>query len=175
MGKIAEVAAVSSLATVDDALKEIVQRKVEMETGNRKNRDKLADARRKVMELEAEERAFAEPHERRIAELNQQIETWCNANRDQVLDGESQSRDLIFGRVGWRKTPGKLVIDCGDVMTLDIIKAKSKSIRDKFLEVKTTVKKASLRKLSAAELSEFGARIEAGENFICEPKDVTGN
>ena len=76
-------------------------------------------------------------------------------------------------RSGWRKKPGKLVI-ADEARTIQLIRLRLPEQATTLLQVKTTVNKAALKKLPAAELASVAASIVAvdDEVVITFPKDT---
>ena len=109
----------------------------------------------------------------RVAELGEardRIREYLEEHRGQFE--RPRTRTLHGCKVGWRKKPGKLVI-ADEARTIQLIRLRLPEQARTLLQVKTTVNKAALKKLPAAELASVGAAIAAvdDEKVVSFPKD----
>lgn len=129
------------------------------------------------------------------AELLGKIESFCWANRDELLTGKVKFKQLAYGRVGWAKTPDKfdlsaaLVEGSASSVLLDgVLKAVCAFVNtiatvlwgcpiSTFIDVKVSWNGKAIKKAIEANAIDRELAAEAGfvivegmDTFYCEPK-----
>ena len=90
------------------------------------------------------------------------LEAFCADHRD--VFGKAQSRKLLFGVLGWRKSTAISI----KKTTLEKIKAVLSSAK-RYLHIKETPNKEALAKLTDEQLASVDARRVTKEVFFAEP------
>ncbi|MGA9722689.1 MAG: host-nuclease inhibitor Gam family protein [Candidatus Binatus sp.] len=110
----------------------------------------------------------AAPHLATEEDLTQGLQDWCEANRNELLDGDSKTAKFGNGEVAWRNRPASVTLR-GIEKIIAAIKRRP-SVRTLFLRIKTEVNKESM--LDHPKLAQKipGVTIaSAGEDFIVTP------
>jgi len=96
------------------------------------------------------------------------IEAFATAHRAELKG--SQSRELNFGKLGWRRS-SKVSVKKG---TVDLIKVMFGRAAEQYLHIKESPDKEALAKLTDEQLSKVGARRKRKEEFYVEPFTTEG-
>ena len=109
----------------------------------------------------------------RVAELGEardRVREYLAEHRDQFE--RPRTRALAGCRVGWRKKPGRLVV-ADEARTIQLIRMRMPERAKALVQVRTSLNKAALKKLPAAELASVGASIVAVDDVpvVSVPKD----
>lgn len=103
------------------------------------------------------------------AELNllqKGVQTWCEANRDEITDHKTKTVNLITGEVSWRTRPESVSIKGVDV----VIKALKILKLDRFIRVKEEINKEAILADKNAVKEIKGISIVSGkEDFSIIP------
>lgn len=103
------------------------------------------------------------PTQRQIKELTRRLEAFAAQHRTEF--GKRQSKKLIFGTLGWRKS---VVISVAKT-TLEKIKQVFSKRASRYIHVKESVDKEALAKLMDEQLASISARRKRKEVFFVEP------
>ncbi|MCE5184561.1 MAG: host-nuclease inhibitor Gam family protein [Planctomycetaceae bacterium] len=95
------------------------------------------------------------------------LETFCVANREDF--GDKQSRKLLFGILGWRKST-KIILS--KKTTLQKIKEVFGAAASQYLHIKEKPDKDAIRKLTDEQLKQIDVKRGRGEEFYVEPDQV---
>ena len=109
----------------------------------------------------------------RVAELGEardRVREYLEEHREQFR--KPRTRALAGCKVGWRKKPGRLVV-ADEARTIQLIRMRMPERAKALVQVRTSLNKAALKKLPAAELASVGASIVAVDDVpvIAMPKD----
>jgi phage host-nuclease inhibitor protein Gam len=124
----------------------------------------MNDALAKVKEhYEAE----AQPLKDKAEEMFSGIETWCDANREQLTrGGQVKFAVMKSGEVKWRTRPPKVVIRAADV----VIEALKSLGLTRFVRIKEEINKDAILSEPDAVRAVKGISIGSeGEDFVVEP------
>lgn len=138
-----------------------------------RDRDRLAATMNDgIAKLQQEYAEAAAPLNERIESLQVSVQTWCDANRETITDGNKvKYADFVTGMVKWRINPPKVSVTGMDAV-LALLEANPDLVR--FVRVKKEVNKDAI--LNEPELFTGGAvpgiKISQGaEFFVIEPHD----
>jgi len=124
-----------------------------------------ADAKSLIDEAKAELAQEVEPRKELIDQLTRSLEVFATSNKASF--GKTRSRQMNFGTLGWRKTTS---IGITKKTTIELIRqVLSKAKAAVCINVKETVSKDGLGKLTDEELAELGARRKVKDDFFVEP------
>lgn len=99
-------------------------------------------------------------------ELGERVKTWCNANKDELLTGDSKTANLITGEVSWRLGKPSVV----GKATPELIDRLERFGLHRFVRVKKELDKTAILKEPAAVADIEGVSIKAGvEELIITP------
>jgi len=123
--------------------------------------DRLAAAKR-----EAEERAL--PLKAAIADAQDRISRWCEANRaDLTRGGRTKTVEFTTGAVSWRLRPPRVTVRGGEQAVIDWLQ---ENLDGRFIRTKLELDKEALRSTPDVVPCIPGVKIgSAGEDFIVEP------
>lgn len=133
-----------------------------------------------------------QPISERRAALERQIEEFCSARRDELLEGSAKSLQLTHGKIGWRKSPATVVeLEGGswakhiaaamEAVTTALKRVKligsvaaAALLRIKIdLDKKSALQLYTTAQLTAAQLKRLGLAVQDGEEKISiEPAAV---
>ena len=123
-----------------------------------------AIAKEVIDDAKAEIAAAVAPLHEEIEQLTQSLEAFSANHIDDF--GKAQSRELNFGKLGWRKSTAIAI----GKRTLEFIKEVFGNKRAaQYISVKETVNKETLKLLTDQELASVKARRENKEVFFVEP------
>ncbi|MFA5252786.1 MAG: host-nuclease inhibitor Gam family protein [Phycisphaerae bacterium] len=103
------------------------------------------------------------PLQGKIEQLTQSLEAYAANHIDDF--GKAQSRELNFGKLGWRKSTAIAI----GKRTLEFIKEVFGKRAAQYISVKESVNKETLKLLTDQELASVKARRENKEVFFVEP------
>jgi phage host-nuclease inhibitor protein Gam len=103
------------------------------------------------------------PLQEEIDNLTQSLEAFSANHIDDF--GKAQSRELNFGKLGWRKSTAIAI----GKRTLEFVKEIFGKRAAQYISVKETVNKETLKLLTDQELASVKARRENKEVFFVEP------
>lgn len=120
-------------------------------------------------ELSAVKQRFEEeaaPHADAIKTLSAGVQTWCEANRDELTnDGKVKTANLASGKVSWRIRPPKV-----SLKAIDNVLAALKELKlTRFIRVKEEVNKEAILAEPDAVQHVKGISIHQGEDFVIVP------
>lgn len=111
-----------------------------------------------------------------ITQLEKNLEDFAGFHKEE-FEGESRSKDLTFGRVGYRKSPGKLVTLKG--WTWDRVKDKLDELGlKKWIEKKPSIKKDIIldefrsKAINAEKLALYGMAVDESDQFWYETSEA---
>lgn len=108
----------------------------------------------------------AEPLNARVAELQAGVQTWCEANRDQLTNhGKVKSASFPSGDVQWRLRPPSVAVR-GVEAVLDQLRRLGLK---RFIRTKDEVNKEAVLADPAAVAQVAGLTINQGEDFVISP------
>lgn len=124
-------------------------------------------------DLDAELADLKARYEKRVAPFNEAIEqrtkglqTWCEANRAELLDGDSKTVKFGNGEVAWRMRPASVNLR-GVEKVIEWCRAHRLS---RFLRIKTEINKEAMLADPVKATGIPGVSIaSAGEDFIVTP------
>lgn len=109
--------------------------------------------------------AGAEPHRKRIADLTQGVQVWCEAHRTELLKGDAKTALFPAGEVQWRTRPPRCVIR-GVEAVLDTLRRLGLA---RFIRSKEEINKDAILNEPDAVKGVAGIGIEQGEDFVIKP------
>ena len=119
----------------------------------------IADAKEKAS-------CAAAPSNRSIEDLTRGLQTWCEANRAELLDGHSKTVVFGNGTVAWRARPASITLRNVEKI---IQWLKSRPLLG-FLRMKAEINKEAMLSEPAEARRVPGVTIASGgEDFIVEP------
>lgn len=123
--------------------------------------DRLAEAKR-----DAETRAL--PLKESIADAQDRISRWCEANRAELTKGgKTKTVEFTTGAVSWRLRPPRVTVRGGEQAVIDWLQ---KNLAGRFIRTKLELDKEALRSTPEMVPSIPGVKVgSAGEDFIVEP------
>lgn len=99
-------------------------------------------------------------------ELSEQVKTWCNANKDELLVGDSKTANLITGEVSWRLGKPSVM----GKATPELIDRLERFGLHRFVRVKKELDKTAILKEPLAITDIEGVSIKVGvEELIITP------
>jgi phage host-nuclease inhibitor protein Gam len=119
-----------------------------------------------IAKIKAEYEAKAGPAAVSISKLTWGLQTWCEAHRKELLDGDSKTVKFGNGEVSWRNRPASVSLR-GVEKIIEWLRAHK---RRRFLRIKYEVNKEAMLAHPRAARKVPGVKIEsAGEDFIVAP------
>lgn len=113
--------------------------------------------------------AQAEPHKTKVDSLTQGVQTWCEANRDQLTQGgKVKSAALTTGEIAWRLRPPSVRVT-GAEAVLDALRRLKLT---RFIRSKDEVNKEAILNEPEAVAIVPGISISQGEDFVVMPFEV---
>ena len=100
----------------------------------------------------------------RISTLQNGVQTWCEANREQLC-GKGKSANLITGEVSWRQRPPSVRVT-GEESVIDLLK---RMTLGRFVRSKEAVNKEAILNEPEAVATVPGISIQQGEDFVVVP------
>ena len=142
-----------------EAIAEIGRRQRERERIQAAMNDELSEIKRKY-----EEEAL--PHGAAISGLSAGVQTWCEANRDDLTGhGKVKFAELASGKVSWRTRPPKVSIS-----SMEKVLAALRDMKlDRFIRTKQEVNKEAILAEPEAARHVKGITIKQGEDFVIVP------
>ena len=120
-----------------------------------------------AMLTEAEAPRLKELQER-ISTLQNGVQTWCEANREQLC-GKGKSANLITGEVNWRQRPPSVRVT-GEESVIDLLK---RMALGRFVRSKEAVNKEAILNEPEAVAGVPGIKVVTGvEDFVITPFEV---
>lgn len=131
----------------------------ELERINADMNDALASTKERFEQM-------AEPLRQKIAAKTQGIQTWAEANRDQLTNGgKVKTAALTTGEIAWRTRPPSCRIN-GAEAVLDILRRMNLA---RFIRTKEEINKEAILNEPAAVANVPGISISQGEDFVVTP------
>lgn len=136
----------------------------------------IGKAQRRMQRIEAEmndelakikerhEKA-AQPHRDEVERLQKGVQTWCEANRDQLTPGKTKTASFTTGEVSWRVRPPSCAIR-GAEAVIDALKRLGLA---RFIRSKEEINKEAILNEPDAVKGVAGISINQGEDFNIEP------
>ena len=125
----------------------------------------MNDAIARITEAEAPQ---LDELQQRISTLQDGVQTWCEANREQLC-GKSKTANLITGEVAWRIRPPSVRVT-GEESVIDLLK---RMTLGRFVRTKEQVNKEAILNEPEAVASVPGIRVISGvEDFVITPFEV---
>lgn len=110
--------------------------------------------------------AAALPHRERIRLLTGGVQTWCEANREQLTQGgKVKTAAFASGEIAWRIRPPSVRIT-GAEAVLDLLRRMNLA---RFIRQKEEVNKEAILNEPAAVAHVAGISISQGEDFVVSP------
>lgn len=148
---------------VIEAIAEIGRRQRERERVQATMNDELAAIKQRYEEE-------ASPHNEAIRVLSRGVQTWCEANRNQLTqDGKVKHADLPSGKVGWRMRPPSVTVR-GKEAVIDLLVRMGLS---RFVRVKEEVNREAILAEPEAVRGVKGISITQAEDFIIVPFETS--
>jgi len=142
-----------------EAIREIGERQRELTRLTADMNDELARVKER-WEIQAE------PHKSRIETLTKGVQTWCEANRDQITNGgKVKTAALTTGEVAWRMRPPSVRV-VGAEAVLDLLRRLGLT---RFIRTKDEVNKEAILNEPEAVATVPGISIQQGEDFVVVP------
>jgi len=108
----------------------------------------------------------AAPHNDAIQESAAGIQTWCEANRDELLTGKVKTVGFTTGKISWRLRPPSVSLKG----VADVLKALKKHGLDRFIRTKEEVNKDAILAEPKAVEGLKGITIKHdAEDFVIAP------
>ena len=128
-----------------------------------------ADMNDKVAALQQQYAADAAPFNERIETLQIGVQAWCEANRDDLTNGDkTKTVDFVTGLVKWRIKPPSVAVRGAEAV---IALLKSSGL-GRFVRTKEEVNKEAILNEADAVRGVAGLAINSGvEEFVIEPHD----
>ena len=105
----------------------------------------------------------------RMTALQTGIQTWCEANRALLCDGQSKTANLVTGEVSWRQRPPSVGIRGADT----VIETLKRMHLERFVRVKEEVNKEAMLNEPDAVRGIAGISLVSGvEDFSITPFSV---
>ena len=146
---------------VTAAIREIGERQRELARIAADMNDELAAVRERY------ERQ-AEPLNARVAELQAGVQTWCEANREQLC-GKGKTANLITGEVAWRIRPPSVRVTGVDSV-IDLLK---RMTLGRFVRTKEEINKEAILNEPDVVAGVPGIKVVSGvEDFVITPFEV---
>ena len=124
-----------------------------------------ADAKSSIDEIKAELAQDVKPRKELIDQDTRSLEAFAVGHKSEF--GKTRSRQMNFGTLGWRKTTS---ISITKKTTVDLIRqVLSKAKAAVCINVKETVSKDGLAKLTEDQLAELHASRKVKNDFFVEP------
>lgn len=148
---------------VVEAIAEIGRRQRERERIQATMNDELAAIKQRYEEEAA-------PHNEAIREFSKGVQSWCEANRNQLTQGgKVKHADLPSGKVGWRMRPPSVVVR-GKEAVIDLLVRMGLS---RFVRVREEVNKEAILAEPEAIRNVKGITITQAEDFIIVPFETS--
>lgn len=122
-----------------------------------------ADAKTTIDDAKADLVAATTPLQDEIERHTQSLEAFATNHIDDF--GKAQSRELSYGKFGWRKSTAIQI----KKNTLELIKKIFGKKADQYVSVKESVNKETLKLLTDQQLASVRAQRESKEVFFVEP------
>lgn len=104
----------------------------------------------------------------RIEQLQTGVQTWCEANRDQLC-GKGKTANLITGEVSWRQRPPSVRVT-GEEAVIDVLRSAGLA---RFVRTRDTINKEAILNEPDAVAGVPGIRVVTGvEDFVITPFEV---
>ena len=108
----------------------------------------------------------AEPHNDAIAELSRGVQTWCEAHRDELTQGNKvKYASLASGEVKWRMRPPSVTVR-GKEIVIETLKGLGLG---RFVRTVEEVNKEAILADQKAVSNVKGITVSQGEDFVIEP------
>ena len=138
----------------------------EIGTLNRDLSRTQADMNDTLAKVKEDFETIAEPRRKRISELTQGVQVWCEANRDALTNGNKvKSAQLTTGEIGWRTRPPSVRVT-GAEAVLDLLRRLGLK---RFIRQKEEVNKEAILNEPEAVAHVPGITISQGEDFFITP------
>lgn len=120
-----------------------------------------------IAAVTAEHQPVIDQFKARIEQLQQGVQGWCEANRDQLTEGgKVKFHDFITGRVQWRARPPSCRITGQETVIANLIRLGF----ERFIRTKQEINKEAILNEPAAVNGLAGIAIATGvEDFVVEP------
>ncbi len=109
--------------------------------------------------------AAADLPRKRISDLTQGVQVWCEAHRAELLKGDAKTAAFPAGEVQWRVRPPRCVIR-GAEAVLDTL---SRLGLSRFIRTKEEINRDAILNEPEAVRGVAGISIEQGEDFVIKP------
>ena len=107
-----------------------------------------------------------EAQQTRITALQTGVQTWCEANRATLCEGQSKTANLVTGEVSWRQRPPSVSIRGADT----VIETLQRMHLERFVRTKEEVNKEAMLNEPDAVRGIAGINIVSGvEDFSITP------
>jgi phage host-nuclease inhibitor protein Gam len=128
-----------------------------------------ADLNDKVAALQQQYAADAAPFNERIETLQAGVQTWCEANREELTNGDkTKTVDFVTGMVKWRIKPPSVSVRGAEA----VVALLKRSGLQRFVRTKEEVNKEAILNEQDAARGIAGLAIVSGvEEFVIEPHD----
>ena len=125
-----------------------------------------ADMDDKITALREEYDRLMKPHNESIAELSKGVQTWAEANRDDLTQGgRVKSVNLMTGEVKWRITPPSVKL----IRVKEAMEELKQKFLSRFIRTKEEVNKEAILADQEAVSGCSWIRIEQSEDFVIVP------
>ena len=126
-----------------------------------------AEMNDKIAVIQAEYAPQIEPLTRRIEGLQNSVQAWCEANRDDLTaGGKIKTADFVTGKVSWRLRPTSCSVK-GAEAVIELLKTQGLG---RFVRVKEEVNKEACLNEQDAVRGVAGISFVSGkEDFVIEP------
>ena len=159
--KTAQVYACKSRDEAQSAIKQIG----DLQREHARRSTLMNDAIARIAEAEA---PLLNDISKRIETLQSGVQTWCEANRDQLC-GKGKTVNLITGEVSWRVRPPSVRVT-GEESVIDLLK---RMTLGRFVRMKEAVNKEAILNEPEAVSGVPGIKVITGvEDFIVTPFEV---
>lgn len=103
---------------------------------------------------------------RNIEEIQQAVQTWCEANRNELTGGKTKTANLVTGEVSWRQRPPSVRIRAVDV----VIQGLRGLGLERFIRSKEEINKEAILAEPEAVAGVPGITLVSGvEDFVITP------
>ena len=111
----------------------------------------------------------AEPHNDAIRERAAGVQTWCEANREDLLTGKAKTADFTTGKISWRVRPPSVSLKG----VADVLKALKKHKLARFIRTKEEINKDAILAEPKAVEGLKGITIKRdAEDFVIAPSET---
>lgn len=124
----------------------------------------------KVAKLTALVHVKITPLQESIATMSAQVQAYCDANRDELLNGDVKHHNMPAGRIGWRCDPPSVEIKKGLKVADVVVSILKLKLRRKFLRLAFSLDKEAMLKDQEKAETIPGIKIKRDvETFYVEP------